>query len=114
MTNAANMATTLRRLRDKEGLTQQDLAIRAGVSRATIQNMEQGKPPKRPDIYRKVADYFGVSIEQIRGLRTRDSGSSEIDRLLDEAYDLAKRWNLPVEQVIADMAAGIRKNTQRN
>ena len=55
----------LRKLRRKEGLTQKELAEKLNMSRASIAYYEIGR--RSPDINRakKLADYFGVSVDYI-------------------------------------------------
>jgi len=54
------MGRRVRTLRLRHALTQQQLAERAGVSRATIAQFERGQRPPRPDTVRKVAEALGV------------------------------------------------------
>jgi len=50
----------LRELRDRAALSQEDLAERSNVSRATIADLEAGKRPARPSTRRKLAEALGV------------------------------------------------------
>ena len=50
----------MRALRLIHALTQQQLADRAGLSRATITQLERGQRPPRPDTVRKVAHALDV------------------------------------------------------
>ncbi len=50
----------LKRLRDRAALTQEDLAQRANVGRATIAGLETGKRPARPSTLWKLAQALGV------------------------------------------------------
>ena len=50
----------LRSLRERAALSQEDLAEKSGVSRATIADLEAGKRPARPSTRRKLADALGV------------------------------------------------------
>ena len=53
----------LRLQREKKGISQEKLAEIAGVTRGSIANYEQGVSyPKNRDVYRKLADFFGVDI----------------------------------------------------
>jgi transcriptional regulator with XRE-family HTH domain len=55
----------LRELRDRAALSQEDLAQRSGVSRATIADLEAGKRPARPSTRRKLAKALGVSPHEL-------------------------------------------------
>jgi transcriptional regulator with XRE-family HTH domain len=50
----------LRELRERGALSQEDLAEKSGVSRATIADLEAGKRPARPSTRRKLADALSV------------------------------------------------------
>ncbi len=51
----------LKLLRDRAALSQEDLAQRANVGRATIAGLEGGKRPARPSTLRKLAQALGVA-----------------------------------------------------
>lgn len=59
------MDNRLRELREIRGMTQEDLAVRVGVSRQTIISLEKGK--YNPSIFLafKLARAFGLSIEEV-------------------------------------------------
>lgn len=50
----------LKELRDQAALSQEDLAHKANVGRATIADLEAGKRPARPSTLRKLAEALGV------------------------------------------------------
>ena len=55
----------LRELRDRASLSQEELAERAGVSRATIADLELGKRSPQPKTRRKLAEALGVEPHQL-------------------------------------------------
>jgi len=55
----------LREWRDHAALSQEDLARRARVSRATIADLEAGKRPARPSTRRKLAEALGVAPHEL-------------------------------------------------
>ena len=57
----------LKQLREEKGLTQELLAHELGLSSGSIGNYEQGSREPRNKIMRKIADYFGVSIDYLLG-----------------------------------------------
>ena len=61
------MQTTsrLRGLRDRASLSQEELAERAGVSRATIAALELGKRKPHPKTRRKLAEALGVEPHEL-------------------------------------------------
>lgn len=57
---------TLRQAREAAGLTQTELAQRAGIGRATVERIEAGRSPRANLSTRRVlADALGVSVEQL-------------------------------------------------
>ena len=51
--------------RAKHDLTQEELAVAAGVSRQTINAIETGKYNPSLDLALTLADYFDVSVEDL-------------------------------------------------
>jgi len=50
-------------LRDKAGVTDYEIAKQTGVSTSTLTNWKYGRYIPKTDKLKKLADYFGVSIE---------------------------------------------------
>ncbi len=59
------MKNSLVELRGVHGMTQEDLAIKAGVSRQTIISLEKGKYNPSLHLAHKLAVIFGLNIEEI-------------------------------------------------
>lgn len=59
------MENRIKEFRSEENLTQGDLADELGVSRQTINAIERGKYDPSLELAFKLADYFGVQIEEI-------------------------------------------------
>ena len=55
----------LRELRERAALSQEDLAKKAGVARATIADLEANKRPARPSTRRKLAEALGVDPKEL-------------------------------------------------
>jgi transcriptional regulator with XRE-family HTH domain len=55
----------LRQLRERATLSQEDLAERSNVSRATIADLEGGKRSARPSTRRKLAEALGVRPDEL-------------------------------------------------
>jgi transcriptional regulator with XRE-family HTH domain len=58
---------TLQRLREKAGLSQSELAEKAGVPVRSIQNWEQGHRQPRAPALLPLAQALGVSVESLLG-----------------------------------------------
>ena len=60
------ISNTIRRLRfDSNEMTQQELADRIGVTRQTVNAIELGKYSPSLEVAFRIANVFGVSIEQV-------------------------------------------------
>ncbi len=59
------MDNRLRELRERESLTQEELAARVGVSRQTIISLEKGKYNPSLILAYKLARVFGLRIEDV-------------------------------------------------
>jgi putative transcriptional regulator len=59
------METRIRELREKNGLTQEILADKVGVTRQTILFLEKGKYNPSLRLAYKIARVFGVMIEEV-------------------------------------------------
>ncbi|MNC38355.1 HTH-type transcriptional regulator Xre [compost metagenome] len=82
-------------LREKRGLTQEDLANKIGISRASLSHYEKNR--REPDYatMTKLADFFHVSVDYLLG-RT-----SEPTQVTDMAIrDLSENLELSDEQLL--------------
>jgi putative transcriptional regulator len=62
----ASVKNRIRRLRfDNDEMTQEELANRAGCTRQTIIALEQGKYVPSIELAFKIAEAFGVSLEEV-------------------------------------------------
>ncbi len=59
------MENRLKELRDERNMTQEDLAVKAGVSRQTIISLEKGKYNPSIILAYKLARVFQISIEDV-------------------------------------------------
>ncbi len=59
------MDNIIRELRKQSGVTQDDLALKVGVTRQTIISLENGKYNASLNLAYKIAKYFGKSIEEV-------------------------------------------------
>ncbi|MGI6412697.1 MAG: helix-turn-helix transcriptional regulator [Syntrophomonadaceae bacterium] len=59
------MNNRLKELREKALMTQEELAIRAGVSRQTIISLEKGRYNPSITLAYKLSRIFGLSIEEV-------------------------------------------------
>lgn len=71
------MRNRLREMREKQGLTQEEVAAHAGVSRQTIISLEKGKYNPSITLAYSLSRLFNMSIEELFLL---DEGSRENDQ----------------------------------
>lgn len=101
-TAAENLARNLRALRDAQGLTQQRLAERAGVPRATLATVESGEGNPTLAVLVRLASALNVSIEELIG-PPRDTGRLyRADQL-----PARKRGGVVLGKLLPDPLAGI-------
>ena len=70
MNTLSGIATTLKELRAKAGLTQEELARRSGVGLRFVREVEQGKPTVRLDKVNQVLALFGYHLEAVKDHET--------------------------------------------
>ena len=60
-----NVGRNIRFLRKKNGLTQDELAVKTGVSRYKIGSYEEGRALPKLSLLQAMADYFKISLESL-------------------------------------------------
>ena len=91
----------LKQLRQREGLTQRELAKIIEVGRTTISDYESGKIVPKHEGLLKLANHFNVSVDYLTGVSdepaTRQSNEHELDKLLNTLdYILMNEYDSPV------------------
>lgn len=61
-TFSGRVAARIRALRDKRGMTVDDLADKIGIEPSTLYGYESGSRKPDPDLYPKFAEAFGISV----------------------------------------------------
>lgn len=83
----------LKTLRKGRGLTQEDLALKMGLSRATISNYEVGRRSPHLSELRRFATFYGVSLDFF-GIEVQD----ESFELLSRARSVLCNAEIPKEE----------------
>lgn len=84
------LGPTLRALREQAGLSQEELAARAQVSRASIQNWEGNRTAPRRAETRKLASALGMTVDTFRARMEEERlDAQEIRNALQAATELA-------------------------
>lgn len=63
----SSFASRLRRLRERKGMTQKDIANHFQLGESTVSMYEQGKREPDFDLLERIADYFEVSTDYLLG-----------------------------------------------
>jgi transcriptional regulator with XRE-family HTH domain len=84
--NTAEIGTLVRLLREKRGLTQLQLAARAGVTDTTVRSVERAsKTPHRATLA-AIAAALGTTAEKLRGGSTEAEPDDAVRMLDDDAF----------------------------
>lgn len=92
-------------LRKRKGLTQGELAEKAGILREMICNYESGKITPRESTLRKIAEVLGMDFDELNNLMLEEKGSAEQGK--DETHHLFRREDEKLQYVetISDVVA---------
>lgn len=81
-----NFSKRLKELREKKGLSQEQLADRLNIPRSSMTNYESGDDERipRPKRLESIAEFFGVSVDYLLGrAETTEFSHAEKDLLAD-------------------------------
>jgi len=82
-----DLASTVRGRRQDLGLSQAEIAARAGVSRDWVNQIEAGKPKAEFGLVLRLLDALGLQLDTVprdQGGHLSTRGSVDLDALLDE------------------------------
>lgn len=79
----ADFASMLKYLREREHLSQRELAIKLGMSPSAIGMYESGKRMPRPEDEENIADFFNVDLNILRGRRVYDTEDAKAKEFTD-------------------------------
>ena len=82
VTNAADVGALLRDARQRQGMTQAQLADSVGTSRAWVVAVESGSPNARIDLVLRALQWVDLAVEV-----SRDEAAAELDRLFGGSDD---------------------------
>lgn len=66
--NVCDFGTVLKQLRKSHNLTQKELGLRIGLSKAVVSKYENGMGYPTFDMLIQIADYFGVTTDYLLGV----------------------------------------------
>lgn len=86
-----DLGTKIRELRRRDGRTQEALAQALGVTSQAVSRWESGGCFPDINLIPSIANYFGVSIDELFGYT--DDRSKRIDELVAQIYDMIRQNN---------------------
>lgn len=95
----------LRKLRERKGLNQKELAARLKIPNQNVSNYERGFRQPDYETLQKLADYFEVSIDYLLG-RTDDSAITKNKTTNDKNNDINKSDLTEQQQAVLEWALG--------
>lgn len=102
----AELAKAIKPLRQSAGLTKKDVYAEAGISRQTLDNIENGVTVPQVDILMRVLDVVGYETEEPQFSPTTETWLSMIGTLI-ELIPTQRRAN-SVDRVIRTLASAAR------
>lgn len=92
--------------RDK-GVSARAVAIATGIGPSSFSDWKRGSTP-RPDKIKKIADYFGVSVDYLMTGKEKDIPAQEDENVLDATL-IAMLQELPEDKIqrVKDFVSGM-------
>ena len=95
-----NFGDQLKKIRQKKGITQEELAKRINISRSNIANYENNKNMPSIDILKKLSSVFEVSADYLLGNTTMENPKKEIENHLSKLNLTEEEYSLYIENAI--------------
>lgn len=89
-------------LRKKAGYSQDELAVRCGVSRQSVSKWESGNAYPEIEKIMQLADIFDVSVDYLLGRSEKEKKVVMVEVPSDHAYEYKSKWrifNLPLVHI---------------
>ena len=105
-----NFANVFRQLRIQNGLTQQEMADRLGISRSSIGMYENGEREPGFELLSQIADYFHVDMNHMLGKKSFSETAEQSYYLNEDARAMAQfMFNNPEYKVLFDASRKVKK-----
>jgi HTH-type transcriptional regulator, competence development regulator len=106
----SSLGSNIRKLREKENLSQKDFAKRIGISNVVLSRYEKDERKPDYDMLNKIADYFDVTIDHLLGreekVKLKEDSLEEVNKLVKEYgieqfgfFDIEKWKDLSQEDI---------------
>lgn len=92
-----NVAKRIKLIRKKQGLTQQELAIKAKISRSYLADLERGRYNPSLDTLQKIAEALSASIDSLTGESASSIIESQAKKLGMDLPELAEKAKVPLK-----------------
>lgn len=96
-------AKRLKELRNKRGLTQQQISDRLGLARTTYSGYENGAREPDIDSLKKFSEFFGVTIDYMTGKDVDGELANVKDEFLKIYYKLPEDKRMLIREVAKSM-----------
>ena len=106
----ADFASMLKYLRNREGLTQRELADKLGMSAGAIGMYESGKRHPKFEDEETIADFFNVSLNILRG-KSVDENAPEMDARTKRVIDLFQNVPPDIQQAVETLLKSAQQDT---
>jgi HTH-type transcriptional regulator, competence development regulator len=106
----SSLGSNIRKLREKENLSQKDFAKKIGISNVVLSRYEKDERKPDYDMLNKIADYFEVTLDHLLGreekVKTKEDSLEEVNKLVKEYgieqfgfFDIEKWKDLSQEDI---------------
>ncbi|WAI24402.1 MAG: helix-turn-helix transcriptional regulator [Bacillus paranthracis] len=68
------------KLRKQKAITQEELAVKVGITRAYLSNLENGKHKPSLDVALKISEVLGSSVEKIFKTKVRKTNNDNAEK----------------------------------
>lgn len=104
----------IKEIRQEKNLSQTDIAKALGVTRQAISLYEKGDREPKLETWRKLADFFGVSVPYLQGIsKVKDANAfddfQKFLRSLSEIRRMPDKYSIEVNELLAFYAENDRR-----
>jgi len=88
----ASFSTVLKQLRERENLTQEELAKRLNISRSRLASYEQGQREPDLELLEVIADFFNVDLDYLLGRSTTTTQINQVTTIAAHKNNPDEEW----------------------
>jgi HTH-type transcriptional regulator, competence development regulator len=87
----SSLGSNIKKLRERENISQKDFAQKIGISNVVLSRYEKDERKPDYDMLKRIADYFEVSIDFLLG---REEKGNQKEDTLEEVNKLVKEYGI--------------------